>query len=75
MGAMLSVKPNTMKRKVKYYYHILEYGMYDNVGWHGYHESVFDAEKEIIRLENLFPHLEFRVWVDTSTNEPIVTTI
>ena len=59
----------------KMYYHILEYGNYGNIGYHGYYENLQDAEKEVKRLKDFFPNLDFQIFTDKSRKEPPITTM
>lgn len=56
------------------YYHIIEEN-YDLIGWHGYCESVQEAEKEICRLQDLFEDVYFYVWQSNDSCEPSITTV
>ncbi len=59
----------------KIYYHILEYGDYDNIGWQGYFLTLKDAKKEADKLSNYFPNNHFQIESSNSKKEPINTTI
>ena len=59
----------------KMYYHILEYGNYGNIGYQGYYDTQEEAQKEVKRLQGYFPNLTFQIFVDTSRNEPPITTM
>jgi hypothetical protein len=59
----------------KLYYHILEYGNYGNIGYQGYYDTQEEAQKEVKRLQGYFPNLTFQIFVDTSRNEPPITTM
>jgi len=58
----------------KIYYHILEYGDYDKIGYQGYYLTIEEAENEVNRLSGYFPDSSFQIWQDTSKNEPPITT-
>lgn len=59
----------------KIYYHILEYGNYDNIGWKGYFSTIDEAKKEADKLSDYFPNSSFQIEISTSKKEPVNTTI
>lgn len=64
-----------MIRKVRMYFHVIEDGGYNNVAWRGYYLTESEAQAEVNRLKDLFPRIDFYVFVDTSTREPNFITI
>lgn len=59
----------------KMYYHIIEYGQYDNIGYQGYYDTIEEAEKEVKRLSEFFPNQSFQIYMDNTKNEPPITTM
>lgn len=57
------------------YYHILEYGDYDEIGYQGYYTTPEEAEKQRAKLEDMFPKPTFVIFPDTSKREPPIVTI
>lgn len=62
-------------KKAKMYYHILEYGNYGEIGYQTYFDTKEEAQKEVERLTNFFPNLNFQIFVDTSKKQPPIVTI
>lgn len=57
------------------YYHIIEHGDYNNIGWQGYYKTSDEAKKRIDSLNDFFPKSYFEIFISTSKNEPPITTI
>jgi len=62
-------------KKVKMYYHVLEYGMYGNIGYQGYYDTMEEAKNEAEKLKGFFPDCDFEVFTDTSKKEPPIVTV
>lgn len=63
-----------MKAK-KTYYHVIERGSYDNIGYHGYYDTLEEAQKRINELEEMFDDVFFEVFISLSKKEPPIITI
>ena len=59
----------------KMYYHIIEYGQYDNIGYQGYYDTIEEAQKQVEKLSNYFPNQTFEIFADKSRKEPPITTM
>lgn len=59
----------------KMYYHIIEYGQYDNIGYQGYYDTIEEAQKQVEKLSNFFPNQTFEIFADKSRKEPPITTM
>ena len=68
-GSMAEGKTN------KLYYHILEYGDYEEIGYQGYYENIDEAKNEVKKLSEYFPNQTFEIFSSTDTNEPPITTM
>jgi hypothetical protein len=59
----------------KMYYHIIEYGQYDNIGYQGYYDTIEEAQKQVEKLSDFFPNQTFQIFPDKSRKEPPITTM
>jgi hypothetical protein len=60
---------------MKYYYHVIEEGHYNDIGSHGYYDTIEEAKVEADRLADFFPELNFYVYPSNSNREPEFCTI
>ena len=59
----------------KMYYHILEYGDYGKIGYQGHYDTFEEAKKQVERLKDYFPKMDFQVFPSNSRKEPPITTM
>lgn len=57
------------------YYHVLEHGMYGEVGHQGCYDLFTEANARKAKLEELFPDLSFSIYPSNSDEEPEIVTV
>jgi len=57
------------------YYHVIEDGGNGNIAARNCYRSLSEAEAEVNRLNDLFPHIFFYVYSSSSKREPEFVTI
>lgn len=62
-------------KKAKKFYHVLEDCGYGNIGSHGWHETIEEAQNEVERLQSFFPESYFSIFMSDSKSEPVIVTI
>ena len=74
-ATLLTFIPIITMNKTKDFYHVLEDCGYGNIGSHGWHKTLDEAQKEADRLQSFFPESYFSVFLSDSKEEPVIVTI
>jgi hypothetical protein len=55
---------------MKTYFHVLEHGLYGQIGYQTYFTTLKEAEKEVERLKRFFPELDFSIYPTNNRKQP-----